>query len=119
MQSAEARRYLAFLRIGLGVMWLTPRLGARLLGMDPEQKGVTLLARLFVVRDLALGLSLLQSSGADADRQVDLGIMVDAADLSAIVMAAGKKDIGARTLLLGGLTAGAAVALGVMARAED
>ncbi len=119
MQPAEARRYLAYLRMGLGAMWVAPRVGAKLFGMDPEQKGVPMLARLFAVRDLALGMALLQASGAEADRQVDLGIMVDGADLAAIVMAAGRKDVGVRTLLLGGVTAGAAVALGLMARGED
>ncbi len=119
MQPAEARTYLAYLRIGLGAMWLAPGLGAKMFGLDPDQKGVKLLARLFAVRDLALGLSLLQSDGSDADRQVDLGVMVDGADLAALVMAAGRKDIGAKTLMLGGLTAGAAVAMGVMARRVD
>jgi hypothetical protein len=119
MQPAEARTYLSYVRMGLGAMWLAPGLGAKLFGLDPQQKGVKMLARLFAVRDLALGMALRQADGAEADRQVDLGIMVDAADLAALVMAAARKDIGAKTLLLGGATAGVAVALGVMARADD
>ncbi|MGI9015529.1 MAG: hypothetical protein ACR2HR_00240 [Euzebya sp.] len=120
MPPDEARKYLAYFRIGLGAMWFTPRLGAKIFGLDPHNNdGVALLARLFAVRDLALGLGLLQSRGADADRLIDLGIMVDAADVAALVLAAGKKDVGARTLLLGGGAAGLALALGLMGRASD
>lgn len=117
MQTRDARTYLAYLRLGLGAMWLAPGMGAKIFGLDPEGQSATkFLARLFAIRDLALGAALLQADGADADRQVDLGIMVDAADFAAIVMAASRKEIGARTLLLGGGAAGAALALGLMGR---
>lgn len=116
MTPNQARRNLAYFRMGLGSMWVAPRLGAKLFGMDPEQDGVTFLARLFAVRDLALGLSLMQSSGADADRQVDVGIMVDALDLVAILMGAARKDIGARTVVLGGGAAAAALMMGLLGR---
>jgi hypothetical protein len=42
--------------------------------------------------------------------------MVDAGDVAALVMAAARKDIGAKTLILGGGTALAAVGLGLLAR---
>lgn len=119
MQPRQARTYLAGLRIGLGAMWLAPGLGAKIFGLDPEeQSSVKLMARLFAVRDLALGVALLQSDGADADRQVDLGIAVDTADLAAILMAASRREIGARTLVIGGLAAAGAMALGIMGREE-
>lgn len=120
MEPTDARRALAYLRLGLGAMWPTPRLGARLFGIDVEdQPAVAMLARLFAVRDVALGAMLLQARGAEADRQVDLNIMVDAADLAAILIAGARKQLGARTVLLGGGAAAAAVALGVMGRRAD
>ncbi|CAN5503971.1 hypothetical protein BH23ACT9_BH23ACT9_18120 [soil metagenome] len=120
MQPNDARRNLAYLRLGLGAMWLTPRLGAKIFGLDPDQQtSVKFLARLFAVRDVALGAALLQAGPADADRQVDLGIMVDAADLAAIVMAGARREIGARTVLLGGAAAGTAVVLGLLGRDAD
>lgn len=118
MEPADARRYLAYLRMGLGAMWLAPRLGGRIFGLDPEAEGFTLLARLFAARDAAMAAALLQARGADVDRQVDLGIAVDSADLVALVAAAGRKEIGARTLLLGGSAAGTAVVLGLLARGD-
>lgn len=117
MQPNDARKYLALLRMGLGAMWIAPRFGAKMFGLDPDNNdGVKMLARLFAVRDLAMGLSLKQASGAEADRQIDLGIMVDAGDVAALVLAAARKDIGAKTLILGGGAALAAVGLGLLAR---
>lgn len=120
MDPADARRTLAYLRLALGALWPVPGLGAKVFGIDPEaQPSVRLMARLFAVRDLALGLSLLQASQADADRQVDLGILVDTADLVAIVAAASRKQVPARMVLLGGTLAGSAIALGLMGRRVD
>ncbi|MEE8600000.1 hypothetical protein [Euzebya tangerina] len=119
MEPANARKYLGTIRMGLGALWLTPRVGARFFGLEPENDGIAFLARLFAARDLALGAALLQASGADVARQVDLGIMVDSLDLAAVLFAALRKDIGARTLLLAGTTAGAAIALGLMGRELD
>lgn len=117
MDPQTARRTLAWFRLGLGAMWITPALGARVFGLDPEgQPSTKFLARLFAIRDVALGAMLLQAKGAEADRQVELGILVDGADLAAIAMAAGRKEVGARTLLLGGLAAGFATVLGIMGR---
>lgn len=120
MDPQDARRALAYLRLGLGALWPVPGLGARLFGLDPKaEPSVKVMGRLFAVRDIALGALLLQSRGADADRQVDLGIMVDAADLAAIVMAASRKQVPARLLFLGGTAAGAALVLGIMGREVD
>lgn len=119
MEPSEARRSLAYLRLGLGAMWIAPGLGARIFGLDPEgQPATKMLARLFAARDLALGAALLQARGGEADRLVDLGMAVDAADLAALVLAAGRREIGARTLLLGGAAAGAAVVLGLLGRGD-
>lgn len=117
MEPADARRVLAYVRLGLGAMWPAPGLGAKLFGLDPDADGsLRMMARLFAIRDLVLGLALLQSDGEDQDRLVDLGMVVDAADLAAIVLAASRKQVGARTLLLGGSAAAGALTLGFMGR---
>ena len=118
MHPSLARTSLASLRIGMGVMWLAPRFGARMLGVDPEaQSAVAMMSRLFAVRELVLGAMLLNADGSgDRDRVVEMGILVDAADVVAIVLAASRKEVGARTLLLGGGAAAAALAFGVIAR---
>lgn len=108
---------LVAVRFAFGAMWPIPRVGARMFGLDPsEQPALPLVGRLFAGRDLALGAALLQAEGADLQRQLDLGIAVDALDLAALTFAALRRQIGARTYLFGGLTAAAALTLGVMAR---
>ena len=120
MEPLAARRALATFRITLGASWLMPRVGARLFGLDPDDNdGVVLLTRLFAVRDLALGAALLRADEAEGDRQVDLGIAVDTADLVALIAAAIRKDIGARALVMGGLGACGAITLGLMGRRPD
>ncbi len=120
MDPLAARRALAALRMTFGASWLMPKVGARLFGLDPDDHhGIVLLTRLFAIRDVALGAALLRADEAEGDRQVDLGIMVDTADLIALVAAAIRKDIGVRTLLLGGLGASGAIALGLMGRRPD
>lgn len=117
MEPRDARRYLAYLRLGIGMMWFAPRLGAKLFGLDPQdQPSVTFLARLFAVRDAAMGVAMLKAEGDAADRLVDLGLVVDGADLAAAVMAGARKEIGLRATLLGGGAAGAAVMLGLLGR---
>lgn len=117
MEPLAARRVIAVLRLGFGASWLIPRVGGRLFGLDPDDNdGVVLLTRIFAIRDVALGAALLQASEAEGDRQVDLGIMVDSADLVALIAAAARKDIGARALVLGSLGACGAILLGLMAR---
>ena len=78
-----------------------------------------MLARLFAARDLALGVALLQARGAEADRQVDIGIALDVSDLVALVLAASRKDISGRTLLMGGSLAAVVAGLGVLGRRVD
>lgn len=117
MEPRDARRYLAYLRLGLGAMWLAPRMGAKLFGLDPQdQPSVTFMTRIFAVRDAALGAAMLQAEGDAADRLVDLGLMVDGADLAAAVMAGARKEIGLRTTFLVGGAAGGAFVLGLLGR---
>ncbi|HUG83368.1 MAG TPA: hypothetical protein VMM13_02325 [Euzebya sp.] len=117
MLPSDARKNLAYLRLGLGAMWLTPAVGARLFGVDPEeQASVKLMGRLFAARGVAMAFALLKAEGAEADRQIDLNIAVDSADLAAVLMAASRREIGIRTLLLGGGAAAAALYLGLVGR---
>ena len=120
MDPLQARRRLAMFRLGLGVMYPVAGLGARLFGLDPgRQKQVVMLARMYAVRDLALGLLLLNASAEEGDAQVDAGLLVDAGDLAAILLAASRKQVPAATVLLGGGGAVAALALGVLGRREN
>lgn len=117
MEPMQARRAIAYLRMGLGALWPTPAVGAKVFGVDADaEPSFRLMARLFAIRDLALGAALLQADEEEGDRLVDLGIVVDAADLVAIVLAGARRQVGARMVLLGGTTAATAVGLGLMAR---
>ena len=73
---------LAGLRIAIGVSsWATPRLAGRLFGLDAEENPqAPYLARLFGVRDAALGWGTLSTEG-DTQRQWLLaGLACDVAD---------------------------------------
>jgi hypothetical protein len=48
---------------GVGVAFaVAPRLGLRVMGLEADGRGVSLLARLFASRDLAVGLAMLRAS---------------------------------------------------------
>jgi hypothetical protein len=48
---------------GVGTAFcLAPRLGLRLMGLEAEGRGVSLLARLFASRDIVLGITLLRAA---------------------------------------------------------
>ena len=76
---------LAGLRIAIGAAsWATPRVAGRLFGLDAEENPqAPYLARLFGVRDVALGWGTLNSEG-EAQRQWLLaGVACDIADAAA------------------------------------
>ncbi|MDQ6916089.1 MAG: hypothetical protein M3155_09820, partial [Actinomycetota bacterium] len=70
--------------IGLGA-WLAPRtVGRRMLGLDDTPQ-LPLLARIFGVRDLALGVGTLTSTGRARRTWLGAGVACDVADVAATV----------------------------------
>jgi hypothetical protein len=112
---------LAGLRIVIGVSsWATPRVAGRLFGLDAvANPQAPYLARLFGVRDVALGWGALGSDG-DARRQWLLaGVACDIADALAGIAGARARYLPPLTGLLVTGTALAAAALGAAALNES
>jgi hypothetical protein len=77
------------LRASIGAStWLAPNLAGRLFGLDPVgNPQLPYVGRLFGIRDVALAAGLAQSSGADRKLWLQLGILCDAADAAAGLLA--------------------------------
>src|SRR5436190_10285603 len=74
--------------------WLTPRLSARLFGLDPVgNPQVPYLGRLFGARDVALAVGLSSSGGADRSQWLRLGLACDLADAVAGLLAGRRGDL--------------------------
>lgn len=59
----EVLRDVGLAGAGVGVAFaVAPRLGLRIMGLEPEGRGVGLVARLFASRDLAVGVAMLRAS---------------------------------------------------------
>ena len=109
-------RNIALMRIVVGVVsYFAPNLGGKLFGLDPANNPqAAYLGRLFGVRDLALGVGALQSSG-DAQKQIlQLGMACDVADVGAALLGRRGGYLPAVTTVL---VAGAAVAAAAMSAA--
>jgi hypothetical protein len=106
--------------IGAGA-WLMPRFSGRLFGLDPDANPqAPYLARLFGVRDVALGVGLSSSSGAERQQWLRLGVACDLADAAAGVLAGRSGSLPKRATLLVTATALAAAAMGIAAmRGEE
>src|SRR4051812_31744955 len=93
-----------------GISWLFPRLGGRLFGLDVAgNPQAPYLARLFGIRDIALGVGALQSSGDTQRQWLQIGLAGDVADTAAALL--GRRDESlplATTILVGGAAAAAA-----------
>jgi hypothetical protein len=89
MDNEQAIRSLAGLRVAVGTSaWATPRLAGKAFGLDADGNPQSpYLARLFGVRDLALGIGALATSGESRRTWLMLGVLCDAADAAAGVMA--------------------------------
>ena len=114
----QAPLLLAAGRIAFGVGgWLTPGIGARVLGIDPQrQPAAVFLVRLFAARDLAMGVGQAAAQGTEAHRWLALGAAVDAFDGAAALLAVRRRQITAVNGVAIALTAATAVAVGVRAR---
>ena len=117
MNSEQAVRNTAFLRLVVGVsVWLFPRLSGRLCGLDTAGTPQSpYLARLFGIRDVALAIGALQTSGAAQRTWVQVGLLCDAADTAAALAGQRAGYLSTPTATLVGIPAVAATAMGVKA----
>lgn len=115
---AQARQALTALRLTIGTAaWLTPRLAAKLFGVDPDDNpAAPFVARLFGARDIAMGAVMLEGDEDEVARWIDYGIAIDAADAVAAIAGGVRGYLPKRTAIMAGLAATSAVALGVIAR---
>jgi hypothetical protein len=121
MDSEKATVSLAGTRIAVGASsWLTPRLAGRAFGLDTANNPQSpYLARLFGVRDLALGVGALTSTGESRRRWLTLALACDAADAAAGVFAGRAGYLGKLPTAVVTAAALAGVAMGVAALAGD
>jgi hypothetical protein len=82
VRGTQTIRALAGLRIAIGVAsWATPRVAGRIFGLDAENNPqAPYLARLFGVRDVALGWGTLSSEGDTRRQWLLAGLACDIAD---------------------------------------
>ena len=117
MNAEQSIRNLAVLRLLVGaISYLAPNLGGRLFGLDTAgNPQAPYLARLFGIRDIALAVGALQSSGESRRQWVQLGVLCDAADVGAAVIGKRGGYLSAPTAIMVGGVAAAATALGATA----
>jgi Domain of unknown function (DUF4267) len=89
MDTAQTIRSLSGIRMAIGTSaWATPRLAGKAFGLDSDSNPQSpYLARLFGIRDLALGVGTLTTTGESQRRWLALGLLCDAADAAAGVLA--------------------------------
>lgn len=85
MNPESAPTALAALRIAIGsTAWVTPNLAGRMFGLDPAgNPQAPYLARLFAIRDLALGAGTLAAEGKTRRTWLIAGLACDLADTAA------------------------------------
>ena len=89
MDNDQTIRSLAGIRVAVGTSaWATPRLAGKAFGLDADGNPQSpYLARLFGIRDIALGIGTLTTTGESQRRWLALGLLCDAADAAAGVLA--------------------------------
>jgi hypothetical protein len=117
MNPESALRQLAGLRVVIGLLALVaPRLASKIFGLDAAgNPQAPYLARLFGVRDIALGVGALASKGEARRTWVLLGIGVDATDAVSATLAGRDGSVSGVTAAKLAAPAVAAVALGAFA----
>lgn len=118
----QNEQVLVGLRLGIGLgAWLTPRLAGRLFGLDPKGNPQSpYLARLFGIRDVALGVGLNQSEGEARKLFIQLGILCDGADALAGIIAGKRRYLNPfATLMVTGTAVGAVVIGAALLQAEE
>jgi hypothetical protein len=113
----DAITVLRVLRINIGAgAWIAPRLAGRLFGLDAiANPQLAYVGRLFGVRDVALGVGLQLSSGQSRRLWLQLGILCDAADSVAGILAGRKGEISGLSTVLVTAPALVGIALGITA----
>jgi hypothetical protein len=121
MDNDQAIRSLAGVRLAIGTSaWATPNLAGRAFGLDSAANPQSpYLARLFGIRDVALGVGVLTTSGESRRRWLALGLLCDAADAAAGVLAGRGGYLPKLPTVLVTGTALVAVGLGAAALAGD
>jgi hypothetical protein len=89
MDNDQTIKSLATLRMAVGASaWATPRLAGKAFGLDAGANPQSpYLARLFGIRDIALAVGTLSTTGEARRQWLTLGVMCDAADAFAGVFA--------------------------------
>jgi hypothetical protein len=101
--------------VGAGA-WLTPNLAGRLFGLDPVgNPQLPYIGRLFGIRDVALAAGLAQSSGEDRKLWLQLGMLCDAADAVAGLLAGRSGQLSKLSTVLVTAPAVMGIGLGVAA----
>ena len=97
--------------IGAGA-WITPRFAGRLFGLDADANPqLPYVGRLFGIRDVALAAGLQLSSGKSRQLWLQLGIVCDAADTVAGLLAGRGGEISKKSTIL--VTAPALLGIGL------
>ncbi len=112
---------LAGLRIVIGLAsWFAPNLAGTLFGLNVKRnKQAPYLARLFGVRDLALGIGTLMASGPARRTWLQLGLLCDTADAAAAGIGHRDGYLDTQTAALLAAPAIAAVGMGAAALGAD
>jgi hypothetical protein len=121
VSTRRARNALAGVRGTFGTVALVaPGLTARAFGIDATaQPAVRYLVRLFGARDVLMAHQLVSAVGEDeAEEALRGGIVVDVADLLAVLAATARGQVSARTGLLGATGSAASLALGLLGRSR-
>jgi hypothetical protein len=113
MNAQQTRMGLAALRLAVGVGSVAaPRALGSAFGFRPvEDPEAPALARLFGIRNVALGLDLLRDEGALSP---NANVAIDLADAAALIGGGLRGYLSKRTLVLGSATALLAAALGAI-----
>ena len=114
----RAALLLAASRIAAGTgAWAAPGLAARLFGADPKTNPAALfIVRTFGARDIAMGVGVAGSQGKERDRWLVLGVLVDALDAAAALLAVRSRRVPVALGLAATGTATASIAAGLRAR---
>ena len=105
--------------VGAGA-WAAPNLAGKAFGLDPDNNPqASYIGRLFGVRDVALAVGALGSTGEARRRWLQIGVAVDLADAAAGVIAGRTGVLPKQAAFMGTTVALLAAALGAVALAAE
>lgn len=114
MNESTLVKTMAGLRLAVGVgAWVAPRTTGRLFGLDADANPqMIFMARLFAVRDVALGIGLLASTGNARRLWWQTGVLCDTADAGAAALALRDGTLPSHAAVMSGMTALLAAGMG-------